>query len=383
MSKTSKIIIVGQPSWRITSSTVQAYLTEQGGHLAPIVYDRRGQKIQPHTTPLWAKEKLPRDLPQILKVLRGDFFCMPFGGNETPYGKEKHPPHGETANLKWKLVNITKNDAGTTLHARMKTRIRPATVDKQITLIDGHNAVYSKHTIAGMKGTISLGHHATLRCPDQPGSGLISTSPMKYGMVTPLPVELPEKKGYSILDPGTKFSKLNRVRMITGKYTDLTSYPARRGFEDIVMLVAKPRKSFAWTAMTFPKERYVWFALKDPQVLKQTLLWMSNGGRYFPPWNGRHVNVIGIEDVTSYFHYGLAESARTNSVAKGGDPTCLKVNPEKPVVINYIMSVAKIPQGFDRVKSIEPVKNSDTVVLTARSGRKVEAPVDYSFLKKC
>ena len=88
-----------------------------------------------------------------------------------------------------------------------------------------------------------------------------------------------------------------------------------------------------------------------------------------------------IEDVTSYFHYGLAESARSNDVAKGGDQTCLVFNPNKSFVINYIMAVAKIPLGFDRVKSIEPVKKSDAVVLTAYSGSYVEVPVDYSFLK--
>ena len=89
------------------------------------------------------------------------------------------------------------------------------------------------------------------------------------------------------------------------------------------MVVHEATPDFAWTAVTFPAQRYVWFALKDPRVLRSTVLWHSNGGRHYPPWNGRHVNVLGMEDVTTYFHFGLAESARPNSISRRGFPTCL------------------------------------------------------------
>src|SRR6185503_6373938 len=131
-------------------------------------------------------------------------------------------------------------------------------------------------------------------------------------MVSPLPLENPEPRGYSILKPGAKFVKLNRVPTMTGGFADLSQYPARRGFEDLVLLAAKQSGPFAWVAVTFPEERYVWFALRDPRVLRHTVLWHSNGGRHYAPWNGRHTNVLGIEDITGYFHYGLAPSARRN-----------------------------------------------------------------------
>ncbi len=375
-----KKLIGNQPSWRFTSSTVEVYVTGQGGHVAPVVFDRKGKKIKPYTIPPWSDEKLPKSLPPLLKVLRGDFFCMPFGGNDTPFNNECHPPHGETANRKWKFRDLTKKDGRVTFHARMKTKVRKSTVDKKITLINGHNAVYSTHIISGMSGEMTFGHHPVLRFPDSPGSGLISTSPFTYGMVSVLPVEKPEEKGYSCLKNGTKFQSLEKVQMLTGEYTDLTTYPARRGFEDIVTLVNEPSGPFAWTAATFPEKRYVWFSLKDPAVLKYTLLWMSNGGRYYAPWNGRHINMMGLEEVTSYFHYGLAESVEKNRISDGGDETYFTIKPDKPFVVNYITAAIEIPEGFDRVKSIEPVKGESAVVLTSESGIDITTPLEYEFL---
>jgi len=374
-------MIGGQLSWSFSSSTVKASVTEQGGHLAPVVFDRTGRKIKPYTIPPWSKEKLPDNLPQMLKVLRGDFFCMPFGGNESPYGKEKHLPHGETANKKWKFKDLIREADRVTIHLRMKPKVRRAVVDKKITVVDGHNAVYSRHIITGMSGKMTFGHHPTVRFPDKSLSGVISTSRIKYGMVSPQQVENPENRGYSCLQPGMKFERLNRVQMITGEYADLSRYPARRGFEDIVMLVTAPCEPFAWTAVTFPEERYVWFSLKDPAVLKQTLLWMSNGGRHYAPWNGRHINIMGMEELTSYFHYGLAESVQENCINKLGDDTYLEFNPDKPQAINFITAAVEIPDGFDCVKNIEPGKEQSSVILTANSGVHITVPIEYNFLK--
>jgi len=148
-----------------------------------------------------------------------------------------------------------------------------------------------------------------------------------------------------------------------------------------VMVIHEARPDFAWTAVTFPKQGYVWFALKDPRVLRSTVFWISNGGRHYAPWNGRHVNVMGLEEVTSYFHYGLAESARANPVSKEGYATALSLrtkSPKKPLAVNYIMAVAPIPKGFDKVKKITP--ESGKVTLVSESNRETTTPLDVAFL---
>jgi hypothetical protein len=365
-------LIAGQPSWRIVAGDVEACLTQLGGHLGPV----RFGKIQPYSTAPWCEEKLDPATPAILRVLRGDFFCLPFGGNATPCRGERHPVHGETANARWKLESQTDHS----LHVSLQTRIRPGRVDKRVFLRPGHNTVYQQHVISRMTGPMNFGHHAMLKFPDEPGSGIISTSRFVYGQVLPVPFENPEQYGYSALKPGTEFTSLKKVATATGELTDLSRYPARRGFEDLAMVVSDSALPFAWTAVTFPKQRYVWFALKDPRVLRQTIFWISNGGRHYAPWNSRHVNVMGLEEVTSYFHLGLAEATRRNPLVAKGFPTCLRLNPQTPTLVNYIMAVAPIPKGFDRVVAITPAKDGQSVKLTASSGRTTIAVLDLNFL---
>ena len=106
---------------------------------------------------------------------------------------------------------------------------------------------------------------------------------------------------------------------------------------------------------------------------------MSNAGRHYHPWNGRHASVLGIEDVTAYYHIGLAESAKKNPLSDKGYPTSLKLNARKPFTVNYIIGMTAVPAGFDIVKSIRPAVDG-TLALTARSGRQATAKVDASFL---
>jgi hypothetical protein len=375
-------LVLGQPSWRLTSADVEASVTQVGGHLGPVTFDRHGRRIQPLAVAPWAEEELPADVPPILRVLRGDFLCLPFGGNAKPFAEERHPIHGETANATWAFASLEQEGTTTTLHLSLKTKVRRGQVDKFITLIDGHQAVYARHRISGMNGPMCLGHHAMLRFPDRPGSGVISTSPFVLGRVLPEPTERPEQRGYSLLKPGVEFTTLHDVPSITGEKCDLSRYPARRGFEDIAMIISDTDVPFAWTAVTFPRERYVWLALKDPRVLRSTVFWFSNGGRHYPPWNGRHVNVMGLEEVTSYFHYGLTESAHMNDLSERGYPTSVLLHAERPLHVNSIMAVASIPLGFDRVAAVDTnLKAGGGVIVRAASGKTVEVALNLDFLR--
>jgi hypothetical protein len=246
--------------------------------------------------------------------------------------------------------------------------------------VDGHTAVYQRHVIAGARGPMSVGHHAMLKFPDAPGSGIVSTSRFVRAQVLPNFFERPENRGYQSLKPGAPFRSLERVPLLAGGTTDLTRYPARLGYDDLVMLTADAKLPFAWNAVTFPRERHVYFALRDPRVLRHTILWISNGGRHYAPWNGRHTSVMGIEDVTGYFHHGLAESAKSNPLSRRGIPTTLMLDPKKPTAVNYVIAVAAIPAGFDRVAEIRAVKGG--VELIATSGKRVWSALDVEFLRR-
>jgi hypothetical protein len=158
----------------------------------------------------------------------------------------------------------------------------------------------------------------------------------------------------------------------------LSRYPARRGFEDIAMLIADPNLPVAWSAVALPEEGYVWFTLRDPKVLAATLLWMSNGGRHYAPWNGRYVNAMGVEDVTGCFHYGAAESAKSNVLSRQGVKTTVIPTAKRPLHVNHISGVTTIPRTFDRVNEI--IVESDRVTLVSDHGPSVIASVSTDFL---
>lgn len=378
MSKPSLQMVHGQPSWVVRSSHVHACLTRLGGHLGPVTFRLGGRTVSPFSVAPWAEEPEARKTIPLLRALRGDFFCAPFGGNGTPWRGERHPPHGEPAGANWRLAGVEHADDAVTLRARLDLRVRRGRVEKIVHLPEGEAVVYQRHVISGASGAMTLGHHAMIKFPDQPGSGVVSTSAFTRAQVFPGEFEAPENRGYSALKRGAMFRSLGKVPLANGGTTDLSVYPARRGFEDLVMLTADAALPFAWNAVTFPVQRYAWFALRDPRMLRHTVLWISNGGRHYAPWNGRHTGVMGIEDITGYFHHGLAESTRSNPISRRGIPTTVKLNPRRPTVVNYIMGAAALPAGFGRVADIRPVKGG--VELIAANGKRARAAVDLGWL---
>jgi len=263
----------------------------------------------------------------------------------------------------------------------METQVRKGRVEKTIELIPGHCAVYSRHVISGMKGPMSLGHHPILKLPGA-NTGRISTSRFTYGQVFPTAFENPAQGGYSILKPGAKFTSLRRVPRADGLFADLSVYPTREGYEDLAMVAADPTLPFAWTALVVAEEGYVWFSLKNPRILRSTIFWMSNGGRHYAPWNGRHRHAIGLEEVTADFDNGLAASAGCNPLNRAGVETCVQLNPKKPLSVPYVMAVAAIPRGFDIVKSICSGRDGQSVTLTSQSGKTITAPLNVAFVTK-
>ncbi|MEM1041686.1 MAG: hypothetical protein AAGI91_03570 [Bacteroidota bacterium] len=370
----------GQPSWRIGNHGVETFVTRQGGHLGPTTFRLGERNVRPYAVAPWAEDAATAALPPMLRVLRGDFFCLPFGGNAEPSGDEAHPPHGEAANETWTFDDLRREGDAVSLHLHLDTTVRVGRVRKNVTLVDGHAALYQRHTVTGMVGPMSLGHHAMLKFPEAEGSGLVATSPFVLGQTSPVPVERPEQGGYSVLAPGTTFDALDAVPTTTGVHADLSRYPARRGYEDLVLLASDPVLPFAWTAVTFPDEGFVWFTLKDPRVLRQTILWVSNGGRHYPPWNGRHTSVLGLEEVTSYFHFGLAESAAPNPLSEQGLATTVTLR-GGPFHVACISAVARVPVQFDHVAEVHALGEEDAVVLTSRSGALVHVPLRHRFLQ--
>jgi hypothetical protein len=370
------IKMLGQPSWQLKTDTVLAYVTRVGGMVGPVTYRLNGRKISPYSVGPWAEEKMPADTPALIRAARGDFFCMPFGFDARPFRGERHPIHGECAHGEWRFEGHKREAGRLTLRLSFATRIRRGLITKEVTLVAGHTAVYQRHTISGMRGPMSYGHHAMLKFPPGEGSGRIAVSRFLFGQVWDA-FENPATGGYSSLRHGARFTSLRNVPVANGGKTDLSLYPARPGFEDGVTLATNPNLPFGWTTVTFPGERFVWFSLKNPRELAQTLFWFSNGGRHYPPWNGRHRNVMGLEEITA-MATGLPSAVAPNPFSRAGTPTHKVMDPRKPTSVRSVHGVASIPAGFDIVTSVRPAP--DGIELRSKSGHVARARVDLAFL---
>lgn len=366
------VSMYGQPSWHLVNDAVELWITRAGGHTGPIRFQAGGRSFEPMSVAPWALEHHP-DQPQMLRSLRGDFFCMPFGGGSELYNGEAHPPHGQTANCDWNFDEIVSRGEETAISLSIQTTQRPGKVRKIIAMRTGQPVVYSRHIISDASGPMTLGHHAMLRFATP---GLVATSAFVFGQVIPAAFEDPAQGGYQALKEGAIFDRLDQVPMKNGETADLTVYPARAGFEDMTQIFADPSLDFAWTAVTFPQEHYLWFALKDPRVLTSTAFWFSNGGRHYAPWNSRHRAVLGMEEITSYFGKGIAVSAGENPASSRGLITHVELDPQRPVVVNYLFGVTTIPDGFGRVDRI--VRTADGIVIHSGS-QSVEAAINWDW----
>lgn len=359
----------GEASLHLATPEVDLDVTLRGGHLAPAVFHLSGRDVSPYALAPWQPAEFP-DLPQLLSILRGEFFCLPFGGQEIG------PPHGAPANAAWSLISADERSLCLTLDAADSG----AHIEKTIAVREGQDAVFFEHRISKLAGDFNYGTHPILDLSGLPeGGGRVTTSPFHWASVFPGAFSNPADGETQALAEGTTFTDLREVKLAAGGTTDLTHYPARAGNDDLVMMAgapATPEQPFAWSAAVL--DGYVWFAVKNPADFPCTLFWMSNGGRSAPPWSGRHLGRIGIEDVCSHFSNGV-DLSRQNPLAALGIPTVRHFDRDETVSLRMIHAVALVSENFGAVSSIIP-NDEQSVTLTGESGAKILVPLDWKFI---
>jgi hypothetical protein len=371
--------VAHQPSWILRNDTTELALTCFGGHMAPVTFFRDSAKpVQPYYINPWHGEgrKLPAP---VLKPLRGDFFCLPFGGNPEPLNGKQYPIHGETASRTWSLKGICREGKVATLAAQMNLRVGGGKVLKRLSLRDGHNVVYCQHTISGVTARLPLGHHATLALPETEGAMKVSSSKFALGLTNRDFDGLPEDGSYQSLALNGTFNRLDRVPLIwkSPAVGDCSSFPIRAGFTDIMAIFKKTSTTPAWMTAVNTEAGYLWFSMKDAAQLPATLFWISNGGRHGAPWLGRN-RCLGLEDVCGNFALGAAASATANPVSRAGFKTAVALSAKAPTQVNTLQGVAKVPRRFGRVKNVKFEKGK--VVFVDTAGKQVSARVCYEFI---
>lgn len=362
--------IHGAHSFILSSDSVSLHVTREGAQMAPVEFKLGDRVVSPYSLSPWLPDEVDAKLPVLLKNLRGDFFCLPFGP------QENGEPHGETANHSWEKVAETVNSLVLEIHASDVA----GKITKTISLRDGETALYVEHRIEGVDGRWSYGTHPILDLSDVPeGEGRLSVSPFRWASVYPEVFSSPADGANQALKVAAEFSDLAAVPLAEGGTTDLTRYPARPVSDDLVMMIsnpATPEQPFAWSACVM--DGYVWFAVKNPTYFPATLFWLSNGGRSADPWKSRHTCRVGIEEVCSYFCDGV-EHSRKDLLRDRSIPTTHDFSKDKAVRLPMIHAVAAVAENFGMVKSIVP-DGEDKVKITGEHGAEVTVGLNWKFI---
>jgi len=381
MSLIAERVIHSQPSWVMASNCVEMAITNLGAHMAPVFFYRdQPRPVQPYYISPWQGEATTLEAGRSEIPLRGDFFCMPFGADSDPDCEEKHPPHGETSGMPWALTEANEHGRVKTLSLHMETKARAGHVTRAYSLVDGENVIYDCTTIRGFAGPVTFAHHAVVHSPERERALLLSTSPLAFGMVYPFPFCDAALGEYQSLEIGAEFATLAQVPSIFKHLSDqdCSSWPARRGFSDLLQLVNVPDATTpAWTAVVNTEDNYIWFALKDVRTLPTTVVWMEDHGRHSSPWNGRNC-ALGLEDACTYFGRGIPESSGNNLISHRGIKTHHNLSGD-PFEVRYIQGVVKSPLGFGRV--VNAVCAPDSVTFMDAVGTSITAAVQTAFLQ--
>ncbi|UDL96157.1 hypothetical protein LGH83_08240 [Lichenihabitans sp. PAMC28606] len=364
----------------IETNGARVLFNPEGGHLDLVEFVVDGVTLRPMHRAHWRTGEHNDGMPEAvdaeagitLKSLAGDFFCAPFAENDTGDG----PYHGWPANGMWDLVGQHEPEGGgVTARFLLRNRVLGAQLFKEITLRPGHPVVYQTHRFVGGEGAISAGHHPMVRVD---GGARLSFSAKAFGATPATPLESDPARGRSALVYPQEFADLSAVKLASGGTVDLRSLPGPEASEDFLLLAEAPGHRLGWSAVLAPAGGFIYLGLRDPRVLPFTLLWLSNGGRDYAPFSGRHKSVLGVEEACSFFIDGYRASIAPNTLTARGYPTALTLVPDGERVVHFAFGAIPVPAGWGEVTNVSA--GPDALTVTERGGETRQMPFRGDFL---
>jgi hypothetical protein len=344
------------------------------GHIRRLQLSDAGRDLAPFHVAPWVDDPAivgDESLPANLRHLSGDFFCAPFATSDV----EEAPPHGWPANSAWDLVETRGIPGGVTSLYRLRRPVLGATVEKRFTLREGHPFLYQTHLFRGGEGALPVANHAMVALPD---GGRLAFSPKQRIETPDVALEPDPARGRSRLAYPAATSDPTKVAMSDGTVANITRYPIASRHEDFVMMIESPGQALGWLAASRPAGRDAMLSLKNPKDYPVTFLWMSNGGRDYAPWNGRHVGVLGVEEGRSYSIYGHRASIEPNPLSDSGVPTALRLAPGGTAEVRNVIGAIALPDSGAAVAGI--VDRGGSLLVSFEDGTERTVPFDSSFL---
>ncbi len=350
------------------SSTGTLTLDTGVGNLRQLELVDGGRHISPLSTAPWVEHPFtdwPEDLAPAERNLSGDFFCAPFGMSDI----EVAPPHGWSANSSWTVK--TENESR--IEADLDRLVMGAKIRKALVLSQDAPLLFQEHWIQGGKGALTVAHHPMVRLA---GGGRFTCSEKRFAVTPDDPLE----PGRARLASGILAKDMVHMPGAAGDFVDLTQLPIANAHEDFVILVEAEENSVGWAAVLREEEDDIVFFVKDPSVLPVTMLWHSNGGRDYPPWNGDHRGVLGVEDGCAAGVNGHRAALAPNQISDLGVPTSVPLGAAVTHRIAHVTGAIARPKGWARVTDIRLF--GDHLILTGDKGEARSLPFPSDFFAK-
>lgn len=310
-----------------------------------------GRTVQPFAIAPWSDdpERDPRydGLPPLLKRLRGDWACVPFGmpqmRGDLPSawvpGTTEDPSlgmffHGPSANLPFELA---RSDPGF-LEFKLEYPVEHpiAVVRRSIRGVPGRTMLEYGLEIAARRTTaLPIGIHPVFRLPQAAGAAELHIAGEATRVYT-YPADA--EPGVSRLAHDRVFETLDAARDKDGQRMDLSRHPLPMPTEEVVLvghvaghagLVNRPegyRVDLNWDRNAFPSCN----------------LWISNRGRTSFPWNGRHC-ALGIEPVVAPWDLGVAvANNQTTPLRAAGVRTAMEFRAGETWSTSYSIEVSPL-----------------------------------------
>jgi hypothetical protein len=298
-----------------------------------------GRQVAPFQVAPWADEPGGEDLPGILKRLRGEWPCVPFGSDADRASADGWPgsraagtidpfPHGFSSNNPWRFEG--GNPGGILLAIEypeghpIRGLRRTVTPDPEKAALDFTLEIDVRRDCG-----LPIGLHPTWRLPVKPGAMRIEVPSEVTGMTFPAPVD-----ESSIFSQGELLQPWHDVPLKAGGRLDVRQVPLPQATEELVQLIDMPGQAALWNTAEGYRVKLSW----NPEHYPSALLWFSNRGRQMAPWNGRHL-ALGFEPICAAFDLGQQVSAAENPISRRGVKTARQFRAGERFVTEYRIEV--------------------------------------------
>jgi len=331
--------------------------------LGPVFFDLgENHIVQPFAVAPWGDAPVPNgdpELPGVLRRLRGEWPCAPFGapGNTArrldlpPDWQAGHEPcpalgedfHGFGANQHW---TITAQESGILASIDYPESHAIQRVERTVWADAAKPTLHCELTVHPRANCrLPVGLHPVFRVPldahGKPDALRLTFSETELRAWS-FPVDV--EPGRSVLRPDQRNKALVDIRNSVGAAMDVLTLPFKQTGEDLLLLTGFTRKE-SCVQISNQAEGYAVTLEWCSQDLPSCLLWISHFGRDQSPWSSRFC-AIGVEPVAAPFDLGPTHAAEALSpLAQAGVTTAVELQAGKPWRTRYSMHCKRLPTG--------------------------------------